>query len=83
MFRDRRADPPSRCSRVHFPIWRLAVDQRSRQFRCIRPDVAMLGLSTAAWRLNPGDPFIGWKPEIREKNLPLDTCARHMGYDLD
>ena len=33
--------------------------------------VAMLGFSTAAWRLAPRDRFIGWTPERREKNLPL------------
>ena len=33
--------------------------------------VAMLGFSTAAWRLKPRDLFIGWSPEMREKNLPL------------
>ena len=33
--------------------------------------VAMLGFSTAAWKLAPRDSFIGWTPEMREKNLPL------------
>ena len=33
--------------------------------------VAMLGFSTAAWKLAPRDKFIGWSPEMREKNLPL------------
>ena len=33
--------------------------------------VAMLGFSTAAWRLAPRDKFIGWTPQLREKNLPL------------
>ncbi|MCY4030252.1 MAG: DUF4338 domain-containing protein [Acidobacteria bacterium] len=32
--------------------------------------LAMLGFSTAAWRLAPRDRFIGWTPELREKNLP-------------
>ena len=31
---------------------------------------AMLGFSTAAWRLAPRDRFIGWSPELRERNLP-------------
>ena len=31
----------------------------------------MLGFSTAAWRLAPRDKFIGWTPQLREKNLPL------------
>ena len=33
--------------------------------------VAMLGFSTAAWKLAPRDNFIGWTPDKREKNLPL------------
>ena len=33
--------------------------------------VAMLGFSTAAWKLAPRDNFIGWTPQLREKNLPL------------
>ena len=33
--------------------------------------VAMLGFSTAAWKLAPRDTFIGWTPEMRQKNLPL------------
>ncbi len=33
--------------------------------------VAMLGFSTAAWKLAPRDNFIGWTLELREKNLPL------------
>ncbi len=33
--------------------------------------VAILGFSTAAWKLAPRDNFIGWTPEKREQNLPL------------
>ncbi len=33
--------------------------------------LAMLGVSTAAWKRAPRDRFIGWTPEKREKNLPL------------
>ena len=33
--------------------------------------LATLGFSTAAWKLAPRDRFIGWAPELREKNLPL------------
>ena len=33
--------------------------------------VAMLGFSTAAWKLAPRDNFIGWTPQLHEKNLPL------------
>ncbi len=32
--------------------------------------LAMLGFSTAAWKLAPRDRFIGWTPQLREKNLP-------------
>ena len=32
--------------------------------------LAMLGFSTAAWKLAPRDRLIGWSPELREKNLP-------------
>ena len=33
--------------------------------------VAMLGFSTAAWKLAPRDSFIGWTRQKREKNLSL------------
>ena len=33
--------------------------------------LAMLGVSTAAWKLVRRDNFIGWTPQQREKNLPL------------
>ena len=33
--------------------------------------LAMLGFSTAAWKLAPRDRFVGWMPRLREKNLPL------------
>ena len=33
--------------------------------------LAMLGFSTAAWKLAPRDSFIGWTPAMRQKNLPL------------
>ncbi len=33
--------------------------------------LAMLGFSTAAWKLAPRDNFIGWTRQTREKNLPL------------
>ena len=46
------------------------------QMRYAVPDrngwpLAMLGFSTAAWKLAPRDDFIGWSPQMREKNLPL------------
>ena len=33
--------------------------------------LAMLGFSTAVWKLAPRDRFIRWSPPLREKNLPL------------
>ena len=33
--------------------------------------IAMLGFSTAAWKLAPRDNFIGWTRQLREKNLPF------------
>ena len=33
--------------------------------------LAMIGFSTAAWKLAPRDTLIGWTPQLREKNLPL------------
>ena len=44
---------------------RYAVHDRSGS------PLAMLGFSTAAWKLAPRDHFIGWTPELREKNLSL------------
>ena len=35
--------------------------------------LAMIGFSTAAWKLAPRDTLIGWTPQLREKNLPLDV----------
>ena len=43
---------------------RYAVDDRHGN------PIALLGFSTAAWRLAPRDRFIGWTSEQREKNLP-------------
>ncbi len=31
--------------------------------------LAMLGFSAAAWKIAPRDDFIGWSPEVRERNL--------------
>ncbi len=33
--------------------------------------LAMPGCSSAAWKLAPRDGFIGWTPQLREKDLPL------------
>ena len=40
--------------------------------------LAMLGFSTAAWKLAPRDKFIGWTPQLREKNLPLALPVPHI-----
>ncbi len=42
---------------------RYAVEDREG-----RP-LAMLGFSAAAWRTAPRDAYIGWSPEVRERNL--------------
>ena len=31
--------------------------------------LALLGFSAAAWKTAPRDAFIGWSPQVREKNL--------------
>ncbi len=41
--------------------------------------LAMLGFSTAAWKLAPRDNFIGWTPETREKNLPMVVDSKRCG----
>jgi hypothetical protein len=33
--------------------------------------VAALGFGAAAWKVRPRDAFIGWSPQVREKNLGL------------
>ena len=44
----------------------------SKEFcRRIGWPLAMLGFSTAAWKLAPRDNFIGWTRQKREKNLPF------------
>ena len=42
----------------------------------------MLGFSTAAWKLAPRDSFIGWPPELREKNLrhAHEACRAQEGH---
>ncbi len=59
--------------RYHYLGYRTLVGAQMRYAvhdRHGRP-VAMLGFSTAAWKLAPRDRFIGWTPELRGKNLPL------------
>ena len=60
-------------ARYHYLGYKTLVGAQMRYAvhdRGGRP-LAMLGFSTAAWKLAPRDAFIGWTPELREKNLPL------------
>ena len=60
-------------ARYHYLGYKTLVGAQMRYAvhdRNGRP-VAMLGFSTAAWKLAPRDSFIGWTPQLREKNLPL------------
>ena len=38
---------------------------------CTGQPLALLGFSTAAWKLAARDTVIGWTPQLRQKNLPL------------
>ena len=60
-------------ARYHYLGYRTLVGARMRYAVHDRHGwpVAMLGFSTAAWRLAPRDRFIGWTPETRGRNLPL------------
>ena len=60
-------------ARYHYLGYRTLVGAQMRYAVYHRNGwpLAMLGFSTAAWRLAPRDRFIGWTPEKREKNLPL------------
>ena len=60
-------------ARYHYLGYRTLVGAQMRYAvhdRDGRP-IAMLGFSTGARKLAPRDRFIGWTPELREKNLPL------------
>ena len=60
-------------ARYHYLGYKTLVGAQMRYAvhdRDGRP-LAMLGFSTAAWKLAPRDGFIGWTPQLREKNLPL------------
>ena len=60
-------------ARYHYLGYKTLVGAQMRYAvhdRDGRP-LAMLGFSTAAWKLAPRDAFIGWTPKLREKNLPL------------
>ena len=60
-------------ARYHYLGYRTLVGAQMRYAVHDRQGspVAMLGFSTAAWKLAPRDRFIGWTPQLREKNLPL------------
>ncbi len=60
-------------ARYHYLGYKTLVGAQMRYAvldRGGRP-LAMLGFSTAAWKLAPRDRFIGWTPGLREKNLLL------------
>ena len=60
-------------ARYHYLGYKTLVGAQMRYAvhdRYGRP-LAMLGFSTAAWKLAPRDSFIGWTSGLREKNLPL------------
>ena len=60
-------------ARYHYLGYKTLVGARMRYAVHDRDGgpIAMLGFSTAAWKLAPRDNFIGWTPQLREKNLPL------------
>ena len=60
-------------ARYHYVGYKTLVGAQMRYAVHVRDGwpLAMLGFSTAAWKLSPRDHFIGWTPELREKNLPL------------
>ena len=70
------ADSPMRQT-VHRPLPLPRLQDPGRRPDALRRHdrdgwpLAMLGFSTAAWKLAPRDKFIGWTPQLREKNLPL------------
>ncbi len=60
-------------ARYHYLGYKTLVGAQMRYAvhdRHGRP-LAMLGFSTAAHKLAPRDRFIGWTPQLRQKNLPL------------
>ena len=60
-------------ARYHYLGYKTLVDAQMRYAVHDRNGwpIAMLGFSTAAWKLAPRDRFIGWTPQLREKTLPL------------
>ena len=60
-------------ARYHYLEHKTLVGAQMRYAVHDRDDrpLAMLGFSTAARKLAPRDRFIGWTPQLREKNLPL------------
>ena len=60
-------------ARYHYLGYKTLVGAQMRYAvhdRHVAP-LAMLGFSSAARKLAPRDSFIGWTPQVREKNLPL------------
>ena len=61
-------------ARYHYLGYKRLVGAQMRYAvedgRTGRP-LAMLGFSTAAWKIAPRDRLIGWTPQTRENNLPL------------
>ena len=60
-------------ARYHYLGYRTLVGAQMRYAVHDRDGwpLAMLGFSTAAWKLAPRDTFIGWTRQLREKNLPF------------
>ena len=60
-------------ARYHYLGYRTLVGAQMRYAVHDRDGwpLAMLGFSTAAWKLAPRDNFIGWTRQLREKNLPF------------
>ena len=60
-------------SRYHYLGYKILVGAQMRYAVHDRNGwpLAMLGFSTAAWKLAPRDNFIGWTRQLREKNLPF------------
>ena len=60
-------------ARYHYLGYKTLVGAQMRYMVLDRngQPLAMIGFSTAAWRLAPRDRHIGWTPAVREKNLHL------------
>ena len=67
-------------ARYHYLGYKTLVGAQMRYMVLDRhgQPLAMIGFSTAAWRLAPRDRHIGWTPAIREKNLHLIVDNPHF-----